>query len=94
MNKEELKQSAIDSIRKEKGLTSYWTDEEIKAEYGEEINSYILGATEATEELEAQIEKMRNCANCKNYNGNEGFCVLGSGYGYNCNLEKWEIKER
>ncbi len=45
-------------------------------------------------ELEAQIEKMRNCANCKNYNGNEGFCVLGSGYGYNCNLEKWEIKEK
>lgn len=41
-----------------------------------------------------QIEKMRNCANCKNYNGNEGFCVLGSGYGYNCNLEKWEIKEK
>ena len=45
-------------------------------------------------ELEAQIKKMRNCANCKNYNGNEGFCVLGSGYGYNCNLEKWEIKEK
>jgi len=45
-------------------------------------------------ELEAQIEKMRNCANCKNYNGNEGFCVLGSGYGYNCKLEKWEIKEK
>ena len=44
-------------------------------------------------ELEAQIEKMKRCANCKNYNGNEGFCVLGSGYGYNCNLEKWEIKE-
>ena len=44
--------------------------------------------------LKAQVEKMRNCANCKNYNGNEGFCVLGSGYGYNCNLEKWEIKEK
>ena len=44
--------------------------------------------------LEKQIEKMRNCANCKNYNSNEGFCVLGSGYGYNCNLEKWEIKEK
>jgi len=45
-------------------------------------------------DLEAQIEKMRNCANCKNYNDNECFCVLGSGYGYNCNLEKWEIKEK
>ena len=45
------------------------------------------------EKLKEQIEKMRNCANCKNYNDTEGFCVLGSGYGYNCNLEKWEIKE-
>lgn len=46
------------------------------------------------EQLREMIEKMRNCANCKNYNANEGFCVLGSGYGYNCNLEKWEIKEK
>ena len=45
------------------------------------------------EQLREMIEKMRNCGNCKNYNENEGFCVLGSGYGYNCNLEKWEIKE-
>lgn len=55
---------------------------------------YENGLRNGKRKLEAQIEKMRNCANCKNYNGNEGFCVLGSGYGYNCNLEKWEIKEK
>lgn len=54
---------------------------------------YENGLRNGKRKLEAQIEKMRNCANCKNYNGNEGFCVLGSGYGYNCKLEKWEIKE-
>lgn len=57
------------------------------------LNDFLAGYKTGKEELEAQIEKMRNCANCKNYNSNEGFCVLGSGYGYNCNLEKWEIKE-
>ena len=54
---------------------------------------YENGLRNGKRKLEQQIEKMKNCANCKNYNGNEGFCVLGSGYGYNCNLEKWEIKE-
>ena len=33
--------------------------------------------TDRVRELDAQIEKMRNCANCKNYNVNEGLCVLG-----------------
>lgn len=55
---------------------------------------YENGLRNGRRKVEAQIEKMRNCANCKNYNGNEGFCVLGSGYGYNCNLDKWEIKEK
>lgn len=92
MTKEQIKQNA------EKHADAYATpdlDDSFRVYiYEANKDGYILGATEATEELEAQIEKMRNCANCKNYNGNEGFCVLGSGYGYNCNLEKWEIKEK
>ena len=61
-------------------LSPYWDYFQSGVEFGER-------------QSEKKIEKMRNCANCKNYNSNEGFCVLGSGYGYNCHLEKWELKE-
>ena len=84
----------IRSLQKQNGeLTDELKDlrESVK-DYG--AGCYENGLRNGKRKLEEQIKKMRNCANCKNYNGNEGFCVLGSGYGYNCNLEKWEIKEK
>ena len=78
----------------EDAVKFYEKQQKIDAEQIRALQKQNGELTDKVKELEAQIEKMRNCANCKNYNGNEGFCVLGSGYGYNCNLEKWEIKEK
>lgn len=55
-------------------------------------------ATEATRELEAQIERMKNCKNCNKLKKEKDgllVCTVGSFYtnvfGKNC--DKWEIKE-
>ena len=46
-------------------------------------------------ELEAQIEKMKNCGNCKNYSPTYGLCCYSLGdEDYDCRLRKWEIKEK
>ena len=90
----EIDAKQIRALQKQNGeLTDELKDlrKSIK-DYG--AGCYENGLRNGKRKLEAQIEKMRNCANCKNYNGNEGFCVLGSGYGYYCNLEKWEVKEK
>ena len=45
-------------------------------------------------ELEAQIEKMKYCGNCKNYSPTYGLCCYSLGdEDYDCRLRKWEIKE-
>jgi len=91
MTKEELKKATGQELIEQRdycGVDGYYGD------YLDNVNAEMLKRFNRLAELEAQIEKMKNCANCKNYNGNEGFCILGSGYGYNCKLEKWEIKEK
>ena len=45
--------------------------------------------TDRVKELEAQIEKLKNCINCKY------FTLCGFNYGPKCNnRDKWEIKEK
>lgn len=90
--KEELKQKAKDWC-KSKNLTpsnvGYFT-----SDYCEQ--SYIAGATEATKELEAQIEKMKLCANCKHC-GVSGWCDKLNRYlldKANQRCGNWEIKEK
>lgn len=51
------------------------------------VTMYIQGATEATKELEAQIEKMKCCGNCIY----QGECDL-SGYEECKNFDKWELR--
>ena len=51
--------------------------------------------TDKVKELEAQIEKMKNCGNCKNYSPTYGLCCYSLGdEDYDCRLRKWEIKEK
>ena len=51
--------------------------------------------TDRVQELEAQIEKMKNCGNCKNYSPTYGLCCYSLGdEDYDCRLRKWEIKEK
>ena len=46
-------------------------------------------------DLQAQIEKMKNCGNCKNYSPTYGLCCYSLGdEDYDCRLRKWEIKEK
>lgn len=45
-------------------------------------------------ELEAQIEKMKNCKNCANYSPTYGLCCYSLGdEDYDCRLRRWEIRE-
>ena len=64
------------------------------ADLKEEVNKIAF----ARGELEAQIEKMKNCKNCKKLKKEKDgllICTVGSFYtntfGKNC--DKWEIKE-
>ena len=46
-------------------------------------------------DLEAQVEKMKNCGNCKNFSPTYGLCCYSLGdEDYDCRLRKWEIKEK
>ena len=50
------------------------------------VSSVCRGAVERIEELEAQIEKMKCCANCKHSRTEYEHCKTDK-------HEKWEIKE-
>lgn len=87
MTKEELEKEAEEIYQK--------TDKEFMdcQDEGEIFNLGYLAGAEPREkriaELEAQIEKMKNCTNCKYLT----FC--GFNYGPKCNnRDKWEIKEK
>jgi hypothetical protein len=86
MNKEELKQKAKDWC-KSKNLTpsnvGYFT-----SDYCEQ--SYIAGATEATKELEAQIEKMK----CDLLELRSDSYDTGMYLRVDELIQKWEIKEK
>lgn len=59
---EELKQKAEKSRLSTKNGHDLSYDPKYREVYDK---AYIAGATEATKELEAQIEKMKCCGNCK-----------------------------
>ena len=61
------------------------------------VTMYIQGATKVTKELEAQIEKMKCCGNCKNFNNFQEHCELDATHSVEChcnNYKLWEIKEK
>lgn len=107
MTKEELKQKA-EEYTLEKCKECYMCNSEENGErgycpkYESRIEGYITGATEETKELEAQIEKMKCCGNCKYFKfvgeslkGN--YQCLKDGdkgkYYRSCNnFENWEIR--
>ena len=57
---------------------------------------YQLEGRDVTiKELEAQIEKMKRCGNCKNYKSCSHWCTNREFYRHwNCVCEDWEIKEK
>lgn len=65
-------------------------------EYANIYNAYLKGAEEETKELEAQIEKMKCCANCEYYSMEflPYFCIKRQ-IPTHCieRCDKWEIKE-
>ena len=45
--------------------------------------------------LEAQIEKMKHCGNCKYYSPSYELCDYSGGDGdFDCGLKKWELAEK
>ena len=57
-----------------------------------EINKELVDENES---LKEQIEKMKNCGNCKNYSPTYGLCCYSLGdEDYDCRLRKWEMKEK
>jgi len=93
MTKEELEKEAEEWIKDHSGLIGSYTF--VKYDYDSMQKSYLAGAEPREKriaELEAQIEKMKCCHNCKNcaYAGFEIICRT-----YDCiNQSKWEIKEK
>lgn len=89
MTEEQIKQEA------KKHADAYATpdlDDSFRTDiYEANKDGYIAGATEATKDLEAQIEKMKCCGNCKHQCSflfqDEIDCA-------NNGLPKWEIKEK
>ena len=44
-------------------------------------------------ELEAQIEKMKCCCNCNNFDEERKLCIYSMGdEGYFCRLRQWELR--
>jgi hypothetical protein len=92
MTKEELIKLSRENLRKSKqGSLCECYDEAF-------IKGYELSKKRIAE-LEAQIEKMKNCKNCKKLKKEKDgllICTVGSFYtnvfGKNC--DKWEIKEK
>lgn len=70
---------------------------DVHSQYEEEYQLYLAGATEATKELEQQIEKMKNWCNCKNYQqclielAEQGKGMKPSECCVNC--KKWELED-
>jgi hypothetical protein len=101
MTKEELKKEAEEYAKK-------WArneDNKGKAEWACYYNGYLAGAEPREKriaELEAQIEKMKCCRNCKNEGDYKEPYRYGTGWCNICkrhkvakgNFDKWEIKEK
>ena len=87
MTEEQIKQRA------KKHADAYATpdlDDSFRTDiYEANKDGYIAGATEATKELEARIEKMKCCENCNNF-----MHRIDHRCNTKCkNLSEWEIKE-
>ena len=69
-----------------------------ESEYAEQ--AYLAGAEPREKriaELKAQIEKMKCCGNCKNFNNFQEHCELDATHSVEChcnNYKLWEIKEK
>ena len=97
MTKEELEKEAEDFLKR---YLMVYDDEFEKAKENDDsiiytINMLVNFATEATKELEAQIEKMKCWCNCKNYlSCLEEHCrkniSFEKGICYKC--KKWELR--
>jgi hypothetical protein len=97
MNKEELKQDAEKSLDKRLGTYAYIRKQDCYTNY---VDGYIDGAEPREKriaELEAQIEKMKNWCNCKNYSqclielAEQGKGMKPSECCVNC--KKWELED-
>lgn len=86
MTKEELEKATGQELIEERdycGVDGYYGD------YLDDVNAEMLKRFNRLAELEAQIEKMKMCFNCKYHNKFvESKCGECEGY------SKWEIKEK
>ena len=112
MTEEQIKQRAREKAKEfEENQTIGIYDDDESLAYDKGYNSgevtgyekgFVEGATEATKELEAQIEKMKNCNNCKNEGDYKEPYRYGTGWCNICkrhkvakgNFDKWVIKEK
>ena len=97
MTKEELEKEAEEYVSKYQGWG--WTPHEGSAVYNAMLNSYIDSAEPREKritELEAQIEKMKCCENCKHHYialDDTTSCKLLDRLASSKPCDKWEIKE-
>jgi NAD-dependent SIR2 family protein deacetylase len=87
MIEEELKQDAEKSLDKRLGTYAYIRKQDCYTNY---VDGYTDGAEPREKriaELEAQIEKMKCCYNCKHSRTEYDHCKTDKS-------EKWEIKEK
>ena len=88
MDLKELKQEAEESARQNCPMPFNWNEIDV-AERAGYVKGYIAGAEPREKriaELEAQIEKMKCCYNCKHSRTEYEHCRTDK-------HEKWEIKE-
>ena len=91
MTKEELKQKAYEYAIKEIPFIECITQNDLEILVQQ---AYITGAEPREKriaELEAQIEKMKCCANCQTVRDAEGNCYLEKD-GKCKNKDKWELR--
>lgn len=101
MTAEQIKQKAKEWIRNQT-----YTEEDRQKGAIEVVPTkmacFIGGYTEATKELQEQIEKMKNCNNCKHKNYNWSFqpiCTVRKNDDRDienpitCKCDKWELAE-
>lgn len=77
------------------GATKVTVENELKDRLNEEIELH-QHAEDYIKSLEAQIEKMKCCGNCKNFNNFRVHCELDVTHSVEChcnNYKLWEIKE-
>lgn len=77
-----------------------YTSEEIKnrlsnigAAIGTISLEYIAELEKENKQLKAQIEKMKNCWNCKYYNVGDTTCLKGKPHNSGGCFKDWELKE-